>query len=182
VHRTTRVALLGAVAIATALGLCACGDDSPSGAPGSVATPPPITPPPTVPPSETTAPVAPLPPPEALTDVLARLTDPAVPGTDKLDVIEDATPSDAASMDRFVAALRDGHYAPLTFEAKDLTWADGQPGVVLAVVTIRTANPQAGDFTFPMEFRFDDGHWQLGRRTSDSLLQIGETATPTPTP
>jgi hypothetical protein len=184
VHRTPRAAILSAVAIATALGLCACGDDTPSGSPPSAATlastPPPITAPPTLPPSETAAPVAPLPPPEALTDVLARLADADVPGAEKLDIIEDSTPSDAASMDKFVTALRDGHYAPLTFEARDLTWVDGRQDAVLAMVTIKTSNPQAGDFTFPMEFRLDDGRWQLSRRTSDSLLQIGETPTPTP--
>ncbi|SEH76098.1 hypothetical protein SAMN04489835_3770 [Mycolicibacterium rutilum] len=176
---TTRAAVLSAVAIAAALGLCACGDDPAAAPPAAPATPAPITKPPTVEPSEPSAAVAPLPPPSALTDVLARLADGAIPGGDKLDVIENATPADGASMDRFTTALRDGGYAPVTFEANDLTWADGQKGVVLAVVTIRTANPQAGDFTFPMEFRFADDHWQLSRRTADSLLQMGE---PTPTP
>lgn len=182
---TTRAAVLSAVAIAAALGLSACGDEPAPRPPASPATPAPITKPPTVETAEPSAEVAPLPPPNALTDVLARLADGAVPGADKLDLIEDATPADGASMDKFATALRDGGYAPVTFEATDLTWADGQPGVVLAIVTIRTANPQAGDFTFPMEFRFADGRWQLSRRTADSLLQIGEPAPPpppTPTP
>ncbi|MCV7281006.1 hypothetical protein H7J88_15290 [Mycolicibacterium flavescens] len=177
---TTRAVVLSAVAIAAALGLSACGDD-PAPAPAAPATPAPITRPPTVTAAEPSVPVAPLPPPNALTDVLARMADGAVPGADKLDVIEDATPADGDSMDKFTTALRDGGYAPVTFEATDLTWADGQKGVVLAVVTIRTANPQAGDFTFPMEFRLADDHWQLSRRTADSLLQIGE-ASPTPAP
>ena len=42
---------------------------------------------------------------------------------------------------------------PLTFEATDLTWSQAHQGNVIANVTIKTANPQAGrDFTFPMEF------------------------------
>ena len=55
------------------------------------------------------------------------------------------------------------------------------------MVTLKTANPQAGDFTFPMEFSLADNAWQLTRRTADVLLQLGRGATrhrapPTPTP
>ena len=44
---------------------------------------------------------SPLPPPEALTDVLARLSDPTVAGADKIDLVELATADDAAALDKF---------------------------------------------------------------------------------
>lgn len=59
--------------------------------------------------------IAPLPPPNALTDVLARMADANIPGADKLDLVENATPADGAAMDKFATALRDGGYAPATF-------------------------------------------------------------------
>ncbi|HEX2213289.1 MAG TPA: hypothetical protein VHH12_07540 [Mycobacterium sp.] len=181
-HRTLRAIASGAVAIAAALGLGACGDEPAAKPPASIETLPPITRPPSVPESQVSAAVAPLPPPAALTDVMARLADPNIPGAEKLDAVEMATPDDAAAMDKFGQALRDGGYAPTTFEARDLRWTEGQRGNVLALVTIKTANPQAGDFTFPMEFRYADDHWQLTRRTADALLQLGEVPSPTPTP
>ncbi|MEO3759175.1 hypothetical protein ABGB19_12915 [Mycobacterium sp. B14F4] len=142
----------------------------------------PITKPPTVTRSQESESTAPLPPPNALTDVMARLADPDIPGAEKLDTIEMATPADAAAMDKFGQALRDGGLTPTTFEATDLTWAEGRQGNVLALVTIKTANPDAGDFTFPMEFHFADNHWQLTRKTADALLQLGDVPAPTPTP
>ncbi|KUI23516.1 hypothetical protein AU193_00465 [Mycobacterium sp. GA-1285] len=173
---------MSAVAFAAALGLCGCGADEPQPQPPAAAesSPPSAAPPPTVPDPGST--VAPLPPPEALTDVLARIADPNIPPADKLQLIEDATAADGESMDKFAIALRDGGYAPVTFEARDLTWADGANGVVQAIVTVRSANPAAGEFTFPMEFRFADNRWQLTRSTTDALLQLGPVPTPTPTP
>ena len=170
-------AVLSAVAFAAALALCGCGADDPEAPPpaASEAQPPVVT----APTVEAPSAIAPLPPPEALTDVLARVADANVPGADKLDLIENATPADGAAMDKFAAALRDSGYAPATFEAKDLTWADGATGVVQAIVTIKSADPQAGDFTFPMQFRFADNHWQLTRATTDALLQTGPAPTPT---
>lgn len=182
-RRTTRFAVLSAVAFAAALGLCGCGADEPQGQPpAATETPPPVTTPPPPQAPDQATPVAPLPPPEALTDVLSRIADANIPGAQKLDLIEDATPADGESMDKFAIALRDGGYAPATFEARDLTWADGAKGVVQATVTVKTANPQAGEFTFPMQFRFADNHWQLTRSTTDALLQLGPVPTPTPTP
>ncbi|BBY42223.1 hypothetical protein [Mycolicibacterium celeriflavum] len=179
-HRTTRAAALSAVAIATALGLCACGAEEPGSQPAPVV--PPATESSPVPAAQPPSTIAPLPPPNALTDVLARMADANIPGADKLDLVENATPADGAAMDKFATALRDGGYAPATFEAKDLAWADGANGVVLATVTAKAADPQAGDFTFPMEFRFADNHWQLTRGTADALLPLGENPAPTPTP
>lgn len=129
---------------------------------------------------------APLPAPAALTDVMARIADPDIPGVEKLDTIDMATPEDAVAMDKFAQALRDGGLTPTTFEASDLTWADnqqgGQAGNVLALITIRTANADASDFRFPMEFHFADGRWKLTRETADALLQFGDAPVPTPTP
>jgi hypothetical protein len=125
-----------------------------------------------------------LPSPIALTDVLARLADPAIPGTDKVGFVQSSTPADAAALDRFAKALHDSGYTPLTFEARDLTWAQDQPGNVNANITINAANPQGPgrDMTFPMEFRPQGDTWQLTRQTADLLLQLGEQPTATPTP
>lgn len=145
----------------------------------------PITKPPTVapPPGST----APLPAPAALTDVMARIANPDIPGIEKLDTIEMATAEDAVAMDKLGQALRDGGLTPTTFEARDLAWADGhqggRQGNVLALITIRpAANADAGEFTFPMGFRFADNRWKLTRDTADALLQLGDVAPPTPTP
>ena len=147
---------------------------------------PPITKPPTIPPEAQVEAAPPLPPPAALIDVMARIADPNVPGAAKVDLVEFATPDDAAAMDKFGKALADGGYQPLTFEATDLRWSEGTTGKVLALVIIKTANPQAADFKFPMEFNAVDGKWQLTRRTADALLHLGEAAatppSPTPTP
>jgi hypothetical protein len=144
---------------------------------------PPITKPPTIPQPEGADPaIPPLPPPAALTDVMNRISDANVPGADKTRLVESATPGDADSMDRFGKALSDGGYAPVTWEARDLRWAQGNQGKVLALVTLKTANPQARDFTFPMEFNFVDNAWQLTRRTADALLHLGEDAPPVPPP
>ncbi len=167
-------AILSAVAIATALGLSGCGDDRPSTSVGEQA---PSTQPPTTAPQ-----IAPLPPPAALTDVMVELADPNVPGTDKLGLVEYATPADAAALDGFGRALRDSGYTPLTFEARDLTWARGDAGNVMATVVVKTANPQSGEFTFPMEFSFSQGSWQLTRDTADMLLTLGQGPAATPTP
>ncbi len=81
-----------------------------------------------------------------------------------------------------VGALRDGGYTPVTFEASDLRWAEGKPDNVLADVTFSSANEEAGDFVFPMEFHLDDNGWQLTRRTADTLLHFDRQPAPTPPP
>jgi hypothetical protein len=117
-----------------------------------------------------------LPSPTALTDVMSRLADPDVPGTDKVALVQYGTPADAAALDRFGKALRDGGYMPLTFEGRDMTWAQGQTGNVIANIAIKTANPQAAgrDLMFPMEFSPQQDSWQLTRKTADLLLQLGQ--------
>jgi hypothetical protein len=174
VPSTTHVTILSAVAIAAALGLGGCGGDE-GAHPAAVDKPAPITEPPTAVPPAT----APLPPPTALTDVIARLADPNLPGAEKVGLVEYATAADAASLDRFGRALRDGGFMPLSFEATDLTWSQSDQGSVLATIVVNTANPQAGGFTFPMEFSPADGSWQLTRQTADMLLQLGQEPTAT---
>jgi hypothetical protein len=123
-------------------------------------------------------PGAALPAPEALADVLYRLADPAVKGSDKLALVESTTPGDAVTMDRFAAALRDGGFTPLTVTASDIRWSDRQPTDALASVNVTTSNSaNPGGFTFPMEFRSHDGGWQLSRETADMLLAFGNART-----
>ncbi len=178
-HRTL-AAVLGAATIVAALGLSGCSDDT-SSAPSP--TPVPLTKPPTVSPSPTDT-GAPLPAPTALTDVMGRLADPAIPGTDKVGLVQYGTPADAAALDRFAKALNDSGYAPMTFEASDLMWAQDQQGNVIANVTMKPGGPQAApdkNLKFPMEFSPQADTWQLTRQTADLLLQIGQQPTATPT-
>ena len=130
-----------------------------------------------------TAPVSsPLPPPEVLIDVLARLSDPAVPGADKIGVVESATAGDAAALDKFGKALADNGALPLTFEAVDLKWSETDAGKVVATVNVTTANKPPGKFSFPMEFTPVRDGWQLTRKTANLLLEFGEGATTTSPP
>lgn len=124
----------------------------------------------------------PLPPANALTDVMVRLTDPAVPGDEKVTMIADGTAAEAGALDRFAVALRDNGSLPLTFEIRDLAWSQSAPGNVIATVVIRSANPRTGEFTYPMEFVSADGGWQLTRGTADALLALDETPAPSPPP
>lgn len=173
-------ALLSAATVVAALGLSGCShNESPS---------PEASPSPT---SATLSPAAPqtapLPPPEAFTDVLYRLADPSVPGAQKLNLVEAATPDDAVALDRFATALLDGGFAPMTFNASDIAWSDRDPGDVVATVNVTTPNPGAGGFTFPMEFKPYQGGWQLSAQTAAMLLafgnsQSGSSTPPNPTP
>jgi hypothetical protein len=113
---------------------------------------------------------------------MARLTDPNVAGADKLGVVEYATADDAATLDRFTKALKDGGSMPLSFEANDMTWAQAHPGNIVANIVIKTSNRgSGGDFTFPMEFSPTHGTWHLTRQTADMLLKLGQEQTPTAT-
>jgi hypothetical protein len=178
VHRSASLAVLSAVAIAAALGLGGCSDKAEI---------PPTTPVTLTPvPQPPAAADIPLPPPEALIDVMVRLTDPNIPTPDKLNLIQLSTPEDATAIDKFDKAVTDGGYRPLTFEANDLGWSAKAGGNVLTNMVINTANAQAGEggaFNFPMEFAPDQGGWQLTRDSADQLLQYGAgPSTPPPAP
>lgn len=117
-----------------------------------------------------------------------RLADPAIPGEQKVDLIEEGTSEEAAGLDRFGIALRDNGSLPLTFETRDLAWSQSHPGNVVATVVVRTANQKSGEFTYPMEFAQTAGSWQLTRETADLLLELDDEPTtpppaaPTPPP
>jgi uncharacterized lipoprotein YbaY len=170
--RVQRLAeVLSAVTLVAALGLSGCSSDGEA-------------PPPNQPAAQTAvvpAPVtAPLPAPDALTGVLFRLADTSIPAEQKLGLVQFSTPDDVAALGNFGQALNDSGFRSLTIQATDLSWA-GTPGNVLATVTVGTADDPAKTFTYPMEFNPLRDTWQLTRRTADQLLQLGSTATPTPT-
>lgn len=127
----------------------------------------------------------PVPPPQALTDVLYRLADPSVPGTQKLSLVEGATPDDAGALDRFATALLDGGFAPMNFAADDIAWSDRDPADVSATIHVTTPNPGVGAFSFPMEFKAYQGGWQLSKQTAAMLLAFGNSqasTSPVPSP
>jgi len=172
-------AVLAAVTAALLLGVAACGNDTHPAASESpsatttvssvIAAPPPDTP---------------LPPPEALTDVLYRLADTSVPGDQKVGLVEGAGAGDAEKLDKFGKALHDSGYTPVGFTAENIAWATDSPSNVTADVTVHSQNPaMTNGFTFPMEFKTDpQGGWQLTKATADILLTYNQNpATPTPT-
>ncbi len=116
---------------------------------------------------------------------MVRLTAPDVAGADKVVLIQDTSPDDAAAIDRFDKAVTDGGYRPLTFEANDVAWSTKPGGNVMATIVIRTSNSQAGEngvFNFPMEFAPTGTDWQLTRDSADDLLQYGGDAPSSETP
>jgi hypothetical protein len=131
--------------------------------------------------STTAAQVAPLPPPEALAGVLYRLADPSVPGTQKLNLVEGATPDNAGVLDQFADALLNGGFAPMKFDVRDVAWSDRDPSDVVANVRVSSPNPGVATFSYPMEFKPYQGDWQLSARTADVLLAFG-TAQVAPAP
>jgi hypothetical protein len=117
---------------------------------------------------------APLPDPAALTDVVAALTDPAIPGKDKLTLIEGATAEDAEALDRFTKALSDNRMLPMTYTATELEWTDSTGGErLVANVTLTSSRPETPPFSFPMEFLKTATGWQLSRTTAEQLLTLG---------
>ncbi|MUM18740.1 hypothetical protein FZI91_13455 [Mycobacterium sp. CBMA271] len=131
----------------------------------------------------------PLPDPAVLTDVLNRLADPNLPGTEKVSAVQGATPE---QLDKFTKAIGDAGFSPLSFTVKDPKWSTETPGDVDAVVTINSPSPKMGGFAVPMSFSPESGGWKLSKRTSDLLLKTGtslagtgvpsEAPAPTPTP
>src|ERR1700735_3748532 len=93
-------AVLSTAAIAAVLGLPGCSRDED---PASPATSAPST---SASLSSTAAPqAAPLPPPDALAGVLYRLADAAVPGPQKLNLVEGATPENPGVLGQFSKSL-----------------------------------------------------------------------------
>jgi hypothetical protein len=129
----------------------------------------------------TAAAVPPLPPPDQLAKVLYRLADPGVPGSQKLNLVEGATPDNAGVFDQFANALLNGGFAPMKFDVRDVAWSDRDPADVVANVNVSSANPHGPRFSFPMEFAPFQGGWQLAARTADVLLAFS-TAPPATTP
>jgi hypothetical protein len=177
-HRNLFVTLSAATA-AAAFALSGCSHSQPKL--GSSATSSAI--PPTSSPIIVAAPpTAPLPAPDALIDVLNRLADPNVPGINKVNLVEGATPESAATLDKFTNALRDNGYLPMTFAADKIAWSDKNPSDVMATISVNTPRGNRGAFTFPMEFAPYQGGWQLSRRTAEMLLAVGNSPAPPPSP
>ena len=171
-------AVLGAVSIAAAFGVCGCSGDEHAASP---ATEPPAAVSLT---STATAQIAPLPRPDALAQVLYRLADPSVPGAQKLNLVEGAGPDNAAVLDQFATALLNGGFAPMKFDVRDVAWSDRNPADVVATVNVLSPNRGAPTFSFPMEFTPYQGGWQLSARTAYVLLAFGtdQVAPPASTP
>src|ERR1700733_11964208 len=175
-HRHLSVALSAATA-AAAFGLAGCSHSEPKVLPSTSSV---VVSPTSSPLIVAAPPTAPLPVPEALVDGLNRLVDPALPGVNKINLVEGATPESAVTLDKFITALRDNGYLPMSFAANNIAWSDKNPSNVVATVTVNTAKGSNGTFTFPMEFAPFQGGWQLSRRTAEMLLALGNSAEPTP--
>jgi hypothetical protein len=172
-------AVLSAATVVAALGLSGCSGDEHGTSPETE--PPPAS---TSLTSTAVAQVAPLPPPQALASVLYRLADPSVPGSQKLNLVQGATPDNADVFDQFATALLNGGFAPMKFDVRDLAWSDRDPADVVANVYVSAPNPRGPKFSFPMEFTPYQEGWQLSARTADVLLAFGtaQVAPPAPTP
>ena len=177
--RPTPITALSAAATLAVLGLSGCSRDLASTTPDPVAT--------TASPAAAAQPAdaGPLPAPEALSDVMSRLADPAVSGADKLPLVQNTVPADGAALDRFAAALRDTGFAPVTVSASEIRWSDDDPGNVVATIKVigSASAPHGagtGEFAFPMEFRRTGTGWQLTRETADMLLAFGNARAEAP--
>ncbi|UQX09386.1 hypothetical protein [Candidatus Mycobacterium methanotrophicum] len=169
-------AVLRTAMIMGTVGLSGCSGDEHRASPDTVP-PPALT-------STAVAQVAPLPRPDALADVLYRLADPSVPGSQKLSLVQGAGPDNAAVLDQFAMALLGGGFAPTTFDVRDVAWSDRDPADVMANVNISSPNRGVPTFSFPMEFTPYQGGWQLSARTAYVLLAFGtdRLAPPASTP
>lgn len=170
-HRRRAVVLSVAIAIVATLGSSGCSSQTPepAGEPASTT-------------SQRAAPrPAELPAPRVLAGVLERLGDPAIPGTEKLNVVEGTTAADAAALDRFANALRDNGYTPPILTVTDVVWSESHPTNADATVTVNKPGTDAG-LTIPMEFAPYQGGWQLSEESFDMLLNLGKTSSRPPPP
>src|ERR1700679_1143403 len=139
--RRRLTAVLSTAAIAAVFGLPGCSNDEDDASPE---TSPPST---SASLSSTATPqAAPLPPPDALAGVLYRLADTAVPGPQKLGLVEGATPENAGVFDQFSNALLNGGYTPVKFDMRDIGWSDRGPSDVVARVDVSSTHPRGSRF------------------------------------
>ncbi|CAM5734741.1 hypothetical protein MAUB1S_04342 [Mycolicibacterium aubagnense] len=117
---------------------------------------------------------APLPSPDALTAVLYKIADPAVPSAQKIGLLQYGTAEDQTGLDNFTRALHDNGFNPMNVTATDLLWSAGQPGDVIATITMSSVAAPDNKFTFPMEFSPIRDSWQLNRQTANMLLKLGQ--------
>jgi hypothetical protein len=117
-----------------------------------------------------------------LAGVLYRLADTKVPGPQKLNLVEGATPENAGVLDQFSNALLNGGFTPVKFDMRDIGWSDRDPADVIANVDVSSSNPKGPRFSFPMEFKPFQGGWQLSARTADVLLAFKTDSAPPPAP
>jgi hypothetical protein len=171
-------AVLSTAAIAAVLGLPGCSKDEDNASPQTAASSPLASLS-----AAATPQVAPLPAPDALAGVLYRLADAAVPGPQKLNLVEGSTPESAAVFDQFANALINGGYTPVKFDVREIIWSDRDPADVVANVDVSSTNSHGPRFAFPMDFKPYQGGWQLSARTADFLLAFRtDTAAPSTTP
>jgi hypothetical protein len=172
-------AVLSAATIVAALSLSGCSGDEHSASPKAEPAPASASLTPTA-----AVQITPLPRPEDLAGVLYRLADPAVPGSQKLNLVQGATPDNADVLDQFATALLNGGFAPMKFDVRDVAWSERDPADVVANVNISSPNPGVAKFSFPMEFTPYQGGWQLSARTADVLLafRTAQVAPSAPTP
>src|ERR1700724_987881 len=104
----------------------------------------------------------------------------AVPGPQKLTLVEGATPENAGVFDQFSNALLNGGFTPVKFDIRDVGWSDRDPADVVANVDVSSSNPKGPRFSFPMEFKPFQGGWQLSARTADVLLAFRTESVPPP--
>jgi hypothetical protein len=173
--RRRLTAVLSTAAVAAVLGLPGCSNDEDDASPQTAASSTSASSSPTAAPQ-----AAPLPPPDALSGVLYRLADAAVPGLQKLSLVEGATPENAAVFDQFSNALLNGGYTPVKFDVRDIGWSDRDPADVVANVDVSSTNSHGPRFSFPMEFKPFQGGWQLSARTAGVLLAFRADSAPAP--
>lgn len=173
-HRlVARLAVLAAGAAVLTLSACSGSGDKASPTSSSAAQPAATSA------AAAAAPDHPLPDPAALNDVLNKLADPNLPGTEKITAVQGATPE---QLDKFTKAIGDAGFSPLSFTVKDPKWSTETPGDVEAVVTINSPSPKMGGFAVPMSFSPEGEGWKLSKRTSDLLLKTGTSLAGTGTP
>jgi len=172
-RRLTAVVTTAATAAVLGLPGCSADEDHPA--------PQPAPPSMSGSPSAAAAPqLPPLPAPDALASVLYRLADATVPGLQKLNLVEGATPESAGVLDQFANALINGGYTPIKFDVRQVLWSNRDPADVVANVDVTSTNPHGPRFAFPMEFRPYQGGWQLSARTADVLLAFRSDAVEPP--